>query len=157
LRLKNWLWGCRLPDGKLVVWKLANIYSPERTELSQENAGYEALSSLQGTLLPRKLSFGMMSGWEALVLTLSRVPGRELDLERDSALFSQVRQGLQEIHSLGVLHGDVRCANILVAPCANPQHVVFIDLGRCRMNAGEAALAKEMEHLNEMLRSGCDS
>lgn len=148
-----------------MVWILTHILSPQKRELVQENAGYEALSSLQGTLLPRKLSFGMVSGWGALVLTLSRVAGRELDFEVDGALFPEVRQALLEIHALGVLHGDIRCANILVVPSGNllpsekmvSGHVVFIDFGRCRLNVGEGVLAKEMERLDEMLRSGCDS
>lgn len=148
---------CRLEDGVEVVWKLANVYSTQGTELFSEAAGYGALKSLQGTVLPRMLDFGLVHGGMGLALTITRVWGRVLDLRKDVPLFPKVRMGLGEIHGLGVLHGDIRCANIMVAPKENPQDVVFVDFGRCRVNPSESDLRREFNGLEKMLARGVDS
>ena len=58
--------------------------------------------------------------------TLEEARGRGMDEERAAAWFADVCEGLDYIHSQGVVHGDVKLENILVGPDG---HAVISDFG----------------------------
>ena len=67
----------------------------------------------------------------------------ELPLQRVAAIVGQLLAGLEALHAAGLVHGDVKTGNILVAPCEDGDAVKLIDLGLARApDSADAAPAR---------------
>jgi hypothetical protein len=135
---------------RLLVMKLQRLVDskqePTQAEssfcLARECTAYEALSPLQGTVVPEAVFFGEVSSstrsktrYTALVTTYEGCAGTD---DRDAtsaawlpyvstsadakiahaAIRSAALRAIDAIHACGVLHNDVRCDNMIVMPTA---------------------------------------
>jgi len=66
----------------------------------------------------------------------------------------EILAAFEMIHSLNVIHGDVRTANILVAENGNKMWIIDFDYGEIIEDRGEREflISAEMEAVWEMLR-----
>jgi transcriptional regulator with GAF, ATPase, and Fis domain/tetratricopeptide (TPR) repeat protein len=107
-------------SGALCAIKFARNASPQHGE-------FETLLSISHPSLPRALDYGTHEGGTFLVL--ERIAGRVLDasLDRVTAIraLADVASALATLHEAGLVHGDVKPANVLVAA----DRAVLVDLG----------------------------
>jgi len=92
-----------------------------------------ALSGLEGLGVPRVVAFGALAGGKRRFLVRELVVGRSLaDLLADEGgepwtyPLAKASAQLTALHRAGLLHGDVKPANVIVAPDGN---ATLVDLG----------------------------
>ena len=68
---------------------------------------------------------------------------------------NEILAAFEMIHSLNVIHGDVRTANILVAENSNKVWIIDFDYGEIIEDCGdrELLISAEMEAVREILRA----
>jgi hypothetical protein len=79
--------------------------------LQKEVRVFQRLESLQGTVIPRFYQYGML--WDWLHLIAMEDCGEPLHEDEIAGHAGKIRELVQALHDNGVLHGDVRKANIL--------------------------------------------
>ena len=95
----------------------------------REVDAYNCLRKLQGECIPRVLFAGFLRhGSLALVLSME---GRALSRSADQDARAAARRSLQRIHSYGVIHGDIRLPNFLLA---SEGRVLVADFGRSSLH-----------------------
>jgi hypothetical protein len=113
-------------------------------ELKNEFNAYLRMVSLWGTVVPFLVWSGRMTWGRAGLATSLAWGGRTLGrhLEHDEralldieALELCLRDGLAQIHALGVAHGAIELSNIVV-DCANGTSAMFIDFGNAFVGDG---------------------
>lgn len=86
------------------------------------------------------ISMQCIDGADAAALVLAEGP---LAVDRAVYLISEIALGLDHAHSLGVLHRDVKPANIMVSPRPNgPERVLLADFGIAKAIAEETSLTE---------------
>lgn len=110
-----------------------------RTEL----LAYDALSKLQSRVIPKMFYAGiMLDGWTDCVATsYEGVSLSDYDGKIDKTFISKAMKGLDEIHELGVLHGDVALRNILIRQ--NDGSPIWIDFGYSKFDPTKEEKQKE--------------
>jgi tRNA A-37 threonylcarbamoyl transferase component Bud32 len=116
--------------GKWVVLKTADIFNQHELvqELKHEAEIFRVLESLQGKCIPR-LCFEGYIGGVLFALGMNYV-GEDLSncqITDANELEQQAVAVLKQIHSLGVLHGDIRKQNIVISK--RTKTVFFVDFG----------------------------
>ena len=103
---------------------------------------YCALRPLWGDKVPALLATARVGNAHAAEVDLSRADHR--------ALLPAATRARAAIHTLGVLHGDLRADNILVAPptaASGSPTVQFVDFGYARCGSSLADRQQEMGSL----------
>ncbi len=112
--------------------------------IEQTENEYEVSRSFQHPVLRKSFSLHRIRRWLRLVevqLLMEYFPGRNLEEFKTTmpipqlvSIFTKVVEGLQSLHQLGYVHGDIKPNNILVEP--DTQEVRIIDFGQsCRIGA----------------------
>jgi len=138
-------------DGKVVL-KLWDSWRSGPEDRDNEVAVYHRLQSLWGLCIPTLHAFGPLEFSHSLVIdyidNASHVSSANLTVK----IQQKIVQAFDRIHSLGVLHGDLRPENILVGPDGD---VWIIDFEFSRIAAelpgAGAVFAKEHGNLVQML------
>ena len=138
--------------GEKVAFKLCDIWqNPEyEEEMLTEVKTYMSLEQLQGRTVPKLKGAGYTAGGLFAIVTKiagSRKKVEELsDQERN-----EIVKALSDIHDHGVLHEDIRPANILIQRRRNRFKVMFIDFALSKRVSNKEELKKEMAILKSML------
>ena len=133
--------------------------------LRREAQVYCALRPLWGDKVPALLAAGYGRDRCCYLLATARVgnaPAAEVDLSRADhrALLPAATRALAAIHTLGVLHGDLRADNILVAPptaASGSPTVQFVDFGYARCGSSLADRQQEMDSLVSLFQQAADT
>jgi hypothetical protein len=148
-----------------VAIKIADLAKMEyaEDELKNEFKAYLRMVSLWGTVVPFLVWSGRMA-WGRAGLATSLAGKRTLEgpcEEREpidmEALELSLRDGLAQIHALGVAHNDIELKNIVV-DCANGVPAMFIDFGNAFVGDGSndfevrQAQEQDLAALEEVLR-----
>ncbi|KAK3805481.1 MAG: hypothetical protein J3Q66DRAFT_393293 [Benniella sp.] len=119
-------------------------------DLRNELDTYHVLRHLQGTYVPRLKFSGYDSGLFALGMEIA---GRPLDPSKLTHTDrSTILDGLYHIHRYGVIHNDLRCANILVSQDEGALQVKFVDFADSKRTFDVREQEREMFKLTELLR-----
>eukprot|EP00515_Schizochytrium_aggregatum_P008490 CAMPEP_0202073612 /NCGR_PEP_ID=MMETSP0964-20121228/3141_1 /ASSEMBLY_ACC=CAM_ASM_000500 /TAXON_ID=4773 /ORGANISM="Schizochytrium aggregatum, Strain ATCC28209" /LENGTH=218 /DNA_ID=CAMNT_0048640723 /DNA_START=69 /DNA_END=725 /DNA_ORIENTATION=- len=144
-----------------VVTKVADIFKRPYLldELENEEIAYGRLEDVQGEAVPRLVSSGLFREGFLYGLTTSDggVDGNAVDTFTP-AMVDQAVAKLRMLHDRGVLHGDVRRANVLYDQATDK--VMLVDLAQARVlfdDDGDAALfcqdaEREVLRLRECLQ-----
>ncbi|MCO5568911.1 hypothetical protein L7F22_022613 [Adiantum nelumboides] len=119
-------------------------------DFHNEVKAYDMLKNLQGYAVPKLLAFGSLWGHYMgfLALTLEgQVPSRR-HFHSQPDLVQEARTSLRRIHAANILHGDVALRNMILSPGGK---ILYIDFGRCIIDADEASRMEELEDLQELL------
>lgn len=150
---------------KVVPWG-----GSEAASLMLEGRVYLRLRPLWDVVMPRLLACGPDVDKEGQLLATRLIPNsRHIDPKNDRHLLPQLRSALRAVHALGVVHGDLREANILVeegqggaesgegssslSSCEEPpppprQRVWLIDFGLSELDATESHKDGELYDLS---------
>ncbi|KAF8924316.1 hypothetical protein BGZ47_004112, partial [Haplosporangium gracile] len=134
--------------GRDVVLKKCDIWNqqPVMEELEHEARVYQALQKLQGHNVPKLNIFGIADGMEMILVT--DFIGADISHQRlDNSDKKKIREALSAIHSLGVLHGDIRPQNILVKREGPVRRFFFIDFGLSMFTTDKEKLQQEADIL----------
>ena len=71
------------------------------------------------------------------------------DTKVTSQIEKNIIQAFKMLHSLGVCHGDVRAANVLIR---KDESVMLIDFERSMLNVGKMMLLEEEDEVRHMLQ-----
>jgi hypothetical protein len=125
-------------------------------DLEHEAEIYGALEAVQGKFVPSFLGVGL-DGVVSNLYTLSTTPeGVSVDTLDDISEeeMSAAMVALDAIHKCGVLHGDVREANVLVNREEKPSKVTLVDFGMsCMMDIAHPDSLGAMEQERTKLRN----
>ncbi|KAK9916980.1 hypothetical protein WJX75_009469 [Coccomyxa subellipsoidea] len=115
-----------------------------------EAEAYERLQPLQAMVVPRLLAHGYTLGGDAYFVATEFIEGNPWDWHSAAhrALDDEVLSALDEIHKLGVLHGDLHEGNILVTPECK---VVVLDFNGAHLEAPANELTAEQDHVALLL------
>jgi predicted Ser/Thr protein kinase len=141
--------------GRVSRWEPAGSYR-------YEHRVYQQLEKLQGSCVPRVLGHGLIACYDQYFLALELLPGKSL-ARLPQPLEPAVQDGavaaLQQVHALGVMHGDVRLENFVAVPLGTQgEHrwrVVVLDFDRAYLGAGVEALREERAQLRRLLGLPC--
>ncbi|KAK9917783.1 hypothetical protein WJX75_008175 [Coccomyxa subellipsoidea] len=162
----GYVFGCRL-EGQDAAVKLVPVEGANEllARLRHEAQVYCALRPLWGDKVPALLAAGYGRDRCCYLLATARVgnaPAAEVDLSRADhrALLPAATRALAAIHTLGVLHGDLRADNMLVAPptaASGSPTVQFVDFGYARCGSSLADRQQEMESLVSLFQQAADT
>eukprot|EP00878_Enallax_costatus_P019715 GHUV01020807.1.p1 GENE.GHUV01020807.1~~GHUV01020807.1.p1 ORF type:complete len:366 (+),score=86.68 GHUV01020807.1:382-1479(+) len=112
--------------------------------LENETATYQRLAPAQGVAVPSVVCHGPGADGRGYYIATQRVKGQTLDaISRAGSLTPSVRDAalsaLQLVHSLGVAHGDLREANILV----DGSRVWLIDFSHASLDPDQVTTESE--------------
>lgn len=136
--------------------KMVALYKDENKleELLNEIKIYIGpLQEIQGVYIPRLLKFGVLH--EAFVFILTSLAEVTFATMGDNITRKEKQlaiEGLQKLHSKGVIHGDIRLENIMLKRKYDGSTCVWwIDFGWCKMTDNMKDLNKELEDLKYLL------
>ncbi|KAJ2657781.1 hypothetical protein IW148_005007 [Coemansia sp. RSA 1199] len=153
----GYIYSAQLNDGQHILIKAAPTDNVEiLNELRMEVRAYHRLRDLQGTIVPRVFSYGYATigryrfgilaiefiGNHKIMLPLEMDQRMELknltDAEKTACL-----NALGAIHKRGVIHGDIRGANLIFRShgLGNNLEPVFIDFGFAQLTGDATKLA----------------
>jgi len=139
----------RISDGRHVAIKvlaLPDSLEEEEAKLTKKRFYREAriLSSLQNDHSVHCYEYGVFNGAPCVVLEF--VEGQQLDkflreygalpFEYAINMINQVLEALEEAHSKGIIHHDIKPANIMVIQNSDPPVVRLIDFGIATLQEG---------------------
>jgi len=104
-------------------------------ELRRERRAYKILKNLQGKFVPRFLKYAPLIEHfiDVFATEYAGEPLTSVNDVMDKSFVQSALKALQEIHSKGVLHGDVEnLNNLLISP---QDQAVFVDFGACKFKA----------------------
>jgi predicted Ser/Thr protein kinase len=116
-------------------------------EMLNEISIYSKLESLQGKIIPTYRYSGIVEGI-LFVLGLDylgSVPNQLNTMQK-----AKILTGLSDIHSLGILHGDIRLENIVVDLLGNP---FIIDFSLASLETNSQKFKEEFELMHSLLSS----
>jgi hypothetical protein len=152
--------GAMGPQEELITKSADIVKRPElEKELNQEAAVYERLSSIQGKYIPEFLGVGednVHGFWYNLSTSYEGVDAEELPFLTEYEIAAAL-EALANIHKLGVLHGDLRVANVVVNREVSPPKVKIIDFGCAEIvgNSNDGKISERMlyeqKHLENIL------
>jgi serine/threonine protein kinase len=131
------------------------------TSFMWEAKVYLRMQQLQGSCVPRLFGHGYANTTSCYFLAMTLAQGTPLD-QLPQPLAPEVRAAamrtLQQVHSLGVLHGDIRLDHLLLqqqddesAAAEGRPLVILIDFGRASIDAPTEALLEEQQELQQLL------
>jgi hypothetical protein len=136
--------------------KMVGLYKDENKleELLNEIKMYIGpLKEIQGIYIPRLLKFGVLC--EAFVFNFTSLAGETFARMGDNITRKEKQlaiKGLRELHSKGVMHGDIRLENIMVKRENEGSTCVWwIDFGWSKMTVNVKDLDKELTELKYLL------
>lgn len=120
---------------------------------------YLRLRPLWDKVVPRLLACGPDEDEDGYYFATRLIPNsRHLNLDTDRHLLPLLKQALQAVHSVGVVHGDLRCNHILVEEDGalnggggTGLRVWLIDFGRADVGASQLQKIDEMRELSLLL------
>eukprot|EP00440_Ansanella_granifera_P045874 gb/GFBE01049691.1/.p1 GENE.gb/GFBE01049691.1/~~gb/GFBE01049691.1/.p1 ORF type:complete len:346 (+),score=33.33 gb/GFBE01049691.1/:1-1038(+) len=128
--------GKMLKTGKDVAVKLESIHAPSnKLKLLSEARNYELLEGSPG--VPHLYWYGTEGDLNIMVIdllgpSLERVfqtSGRVFDLKTTLALGIQMIDCIEGVHNCGLIHRDVKPANILMGGASDPYLLHLVDFG----------------------------
>ncbi|MCP4536401.1 MAG: tetratricopeptide repeat protein [Chloroflexi bacterium] len=123
-------------DGEIVALKMVRIENPgeSREQVKYFQNEFQLLTQLRHPNLVSVYDYGITTGGK-LYFTMEWAEGRDLDphgrrmaLEDSVSIVVQVCRALAYLHSRGVIHGDLKPANVLLSADTSGQ-VKIIDFG----------------------------
>ncbi|RGB36225.1 hypothetical protein C1646_814152 [Rhizophagus diaphanus] len=102
--------------------------------------------------VPKLLKYGVLH--EAFVFMLTSFAGESFASKRNTVTKEEKRlaiEGLQEIHALGVKHGDIRLDNIMVSRLTGRSRVWWIDFALSEIIGNAEDLKAELLELRYLL------
>lgn len=137
--------------GQCSRWEPAGSYQ-------YEHRVYQQLEKLQGSCVPRVLGHGLIAYYDEYFLALELLQGMplaRLPQPLEPAVWEGAVAALRQVHTLGVLHGDVRLENFVAVPVGAEGEVrwrvVVLDFDRAYLSASSDALRKERAELRRRL------
>ena len=129
------IWNIKYQEENLIA-KLGDVWNEKNIvkELLHESQIYTVLQKLQGDVIPYLKYSGVVYG---VYILATSICGQSLEkVNLSSFEFDEIQDkawtGLERIHSLGVLHGDIRPQNIIWN--SQTRRVYWIDFGFSRQN-----------------------
>jgi hypothetical protein len=153
------------PEGKQGIFKLLDRKCGKKSSKKLFDGGvdskkliddevevYEKLHSLQGVLIPNFLGTGWLG--DVLYGFVTSYEGESLrgKLPTDSDI-QEVKHILEELHKLGVAHGDIRLPNIVKN---GDGKVKLIDFGLAKLSSSVQDRESDMEELERLKDGGRD-
>jgi len=144
-------------DAADVVVKIADIYKhPElELELTHEGDVYERLRALQGVVIPRLVTYGRFAEDFLCGLATADSGVDATHFDPDATFTDKALLALRMVHELGVLHGDIKRANILRNTAGDP---ILVDFAMAKVLVGSsppedisAMQEEEVQQLKEAL------
>ena len=138
--------------GEKVAFKLCDLWqNPEyEEEMLTEVKTYMSLEQLQGRTVPKLKGAGYTAG--RLFAIATEIAGSRIKVEELSGQErNEIVKALSDIHDHGVLHEDIRPANILIQRRRNRFKVMFIDFALSKRVSNKEEHKKEMAILKSML------
>ncbi|KAF9912976.1 hypothetical protein EC991_007590 [Linnemannia zychae] len=127
---------------KCDIWNLGMVVE----ELKHEVRAYQVLQKLQWNQIPILKLAGIVDGMEMVLVTeFVGTNIRQEQLSRSDKI--KIRDAFSAIHSLGVLHGDIRLQNILVQSDGRVRRFTSIDFGLPQFTTDKQKLQREAEVL----------
>ena len=127
----------------------AHLGSDWEPVLRHEAAMYDKAQGLQGTVLPKVAISEAAESLGVFVLGTSLVEGEEvsqyLHLQEEEVVLDANRK----LHSLDVLHGDLRFSNIMMRKTDGRYQAILIDLAQSYVSSSEARKLAEVERLQK--------
>jgi serine/threonine protein kinase len=149
------VWKSKL-HGRTGALKIVDLYGSDELlgEIVNEiNIYVGPLVDIQGKYVPKLLRFGVLH--EAFVFIFTSLAGRSFaELEHVTSKEKELAlEGLQAIHTRGVMHGDVRLENIMLSrnPLTGESYVQWIDFAWSKIQSVEV-LDRELIKLKRLLR-----
>jgi len=140
-------------DGVPCAVKMADDFNQKELVhiLENEVAAYERLSMLQGSTIPVLHGCGY---WRCVFfVATSYIKGVHPGPSMPAAL-PAAEQALQNIHNLGLVHGDVQPGNILLQQTSDGTYRAwFLDLGHSRAAACQEEYLDELAELRAIFRA----
>jgi hypothetical protein len=120
-----------------VVVKIADIFKhPElELELTHEGDVYKRLRALQGVVIPRLVTYGRFAEDFLCGLATADSGVDATHFDPDATFTAKALQALRMVHELGVLHGDIKRANILRNTAGDP---MLVDFAMAKVLAGSS-------------------
>lgn len=136
-----------------VIIKIYDLYNPQAVlRYQRESMIYNRLLPLQGAYVPRLYASGMDLGGGFGIQVLEDC-GNDMDCGWLQGTKELARKALSEIHSLGVLHGDIHFRNITYNGKDTRYPLRIIDLGEavfdCEIVTDDAK-REEVERLEQI-------
>ncbi|KAF8939203.1 hypothetical protein BGZ47_008271 [Haplosporangium gracile] len=131
-----------------VVLKKCDIWNqhPVVKELEHEARVYQVLQKLQGYNVPKLNISGIADGMEMILVT--NFIGVDISHKRlNYSDKKKIREALSAIHSLGVLHEEIRPQNIFVKREGTVRRFFFIDFGLSQFTTDKEKLQQEADIL----------
>jgi tRNA A-37 threonylcarbamoyl transferase component Bud32 len=138
--------------GERVVIKLSDLWQhPElHEEMLREARTYVELGKLQGHGIPKLKGVGYTAG--GLFALMTEFAGWPIKVENLNDEKRKMIVGvLASIHGEGLLHGDLRCENILIENYHGDPRITFIDFGFSRKFSNHKESDREMAALQKMI------
>jgi tRNA A-37 threonylcarbamoyl transferase component Bud32 len=133
-----------------VALKLAPWPSHQAQVLAREGSVLLAIMPLWGRYVPPLLALGRGQGGHSFMLATRYLQGRHLDPARDAHLAPLLALAVEQLHTLGVAHCDLRSENVMVVQEQGQERVWLIDFGHARQGAGEDEFQRDADALAEL-------
>lgn len=136
-----------LADSNLTALKTLDIVKKPKLlpEIMNEISMYSKLESLQGRVVPRLRYCGLVEGI-LFVVGFDYVGNVPETLDENQK--RKLSKGLAEIHSMGILHGDIRLGNIVVDSMGNP---FIIDFTFSKIESDPELFEEEFSRMQNLL------
>ncbi|EFJ28747.1 hypothetical protein SELMODRAFT_411334 [Selaginella moellendorffii] len=154
-RFGNVLEGCFKSTGIRIVFKTFDLREEGAAEaFEQEQKAYVAMQDLYGVYTATFYGVGRLPHFNAVYLALSDEGTRKLGDDRVTRhTVAALRLGLNQIHARGVLHGDLKRSNMMIARDGGPR---FLDFDCSKMRPKRWEMQEEMEQVQELLEEPID-
>jgi serine/threonine protein kinase len=146
---RNKIWHIKYKGEKLFA-KVGDMWNEKKIvkELLHESSIYSILQKFQGEVIPYLKYSGPVYGVYVLATSICGKSLKHFHL--NSSDLSEIKDkawtGLKKIHSLNVLHGDIRLENIIWN--SQTRRVYWIDFGFSRQNFEWKELIEEENNFN---------
>lgn len=140
-------------EGQNIVVKLARIGFDCAEALMREVSAYHMLKEFWGKYVPQLVSYGTTVGGTIMYIAMEEFNGYEIGMgPLSQEVVEEIFDALAAVHQCGILHGDIRPSNIMVAQ-GQQACVRFLDFGFACFGTSEEGCKREYAQLESLLSS----